>query len=116
MAPKDAILECDIDVGEPEAEIKWYKGKKEVKKSPKYEMSYEDEVAALVIHKTEPDDAGVYSIQAQNPLGQVKSEGNLAIHSKYKVNFIKAQNPLGQVKSEGNLAVHSKLKTNVSFY
>ena len=23
-APKDAILECDIDVGEPEAEIKWY--------------------------------------------------------------------------------------------
>ena len=22
-APKDAILECDIDVGEPEAEIKW---------------------------------------------------------------------------------------------
>ena len=39
-----------------------YKGKKEVKKSPKYEMSYEDEVAALVIHKTEPDDPGVYCI------------------------------------------------------
>ena len=39
-----------------------YKGKKEVKKSPKYEMSYEDEVAALVIHKTEPDDSGVYCI------------------------------------------------------
>ena len=59
-----------------------YKGKKEVKKSPKYEMSYEDEVAALVIHKTEPDDSGVYCIQAENPLGQVKSEGNLAVHSK----------------------------------
>ena len=27
-APKDAILECDIDVGEPEAEIKWYVYKK----------------------------------------------------------------------------------------
>ena len=23
IAPGDAILECDIDVGEPEAEIKW---------------------------------------------------------------------------------------------
>ena len=45
-------------------------------------MSYEDEVAALVIHKTEPDDAGVYCLQAENPLGQVKSEGNLAVHSK----------------------------------
>ena len=46
-------------------------------------MSYEDEVAALVIHKTEPDDSGVYSIQAENPLGQVKSEGNLAVHSEF---------------------------------
>ena len=25
-------------------------------------MSYEDEVAALIIHKTEPDDSGVYCI------------------------------------------------------
>lgn len=24
VSPKDAILECDMDVGEPEAEIKWY--------------------------------------------------------------------------------------------
>lgn len=24
VAPGDAILECDIDVGEPEAEIKWF--------------------------------------------------------------------------------------------
>ena len=23
VAPNDAILECDIDVGEPESEIKW---------------------------------------------------------------------------------------------
>lgn len=59
-----------------------FRGTKEVKKSPKYEMSYEDEVASLVIHKTEPDDAGVYSVQAANPMGQVKSEGNLAIHSE----------------------------------
>lgn len=45
-------------------------------------MSYEDEVAALVIHKTEPDDTGAYRLQATNPLGQVKSEGSLAVHSK----------------------------------
>lgn len=45
-------------------------------------MSYEDEVAALVIHKTEPDDAGTYSVQAANPMGQVKSEGSLNVHSK----------------------------------
>ncbi|KAK7507540.1 hypothetical protein BaRGS_00001475, partial [Batillaria attramentaria] len=81
VAPGDAILECDIDVGEPEAEIKWYRGKKEVKKSAKYEMSYEDEVAALVIHKTEPEDADVYRCEATNPLGRVQTEGTLSVHT-----------------------------------
>lgn len=60
-----------------------FRGTKEVKKSPKYEMSYEDEIASLVIHKTEPDDAGTYSVQAANPMGQVKSEGSLNVHSKF---------------------------------
>ena len=83
VAPNDAILECDIDVGEPEAEIKWYRGKKEVKKSAKYEMSYEDEVASLVIHKTEPQDADVYSCEASNILGSAKTEGALIVHSEF---------------------------------
>ena len=64
-----------------------FKGKKEVKKSPKYEMSYEDEVAGLVIHKTTPNDAGVYSCQATNIIGQVQTEGTLSVHSKYKYIF-----------------------------
>ncbi|GFS00827.1 titin [Elysia marginata] len=81
VAPNDAILECDIDVGEPEAEIKWFRGKKEVRKSSKYEMSYEDEVASLVIHKTEPQDSDVYRCEASNPLGKVHTEGTLAIHT-----------------------------------
>ena len=82
VAPNDAILECDIDVGEPEAEIKWFKGQKQVKKSAKYEMSYEDEIAALVIHNTEIQDADVYRCEASNALGMIKTEGSLVVHSK----------------------------------
>lgn len=59
-----------------------YKGTKTIKKSPKYEMSYEDDVAALVIHKTEPADAGLYQCEAANVLGRVQTEGTLAVHSK----------------------------------
>jgi len=59
-----------------------FKGSKEVKKGGKYEMSYEDEVASLVIHKTEPDDAATYSVQAVNPMGSVKTQGDLVVHSK----------------------------------
>ena len=56
-----------------------------MKKSSKYEMSYEDEVASLVIHKTEPLDSDVYRCEASNPLGKVQTEGTLSIHSKQHV-------------------------------
>lgn len=59
-----------------------YKGKKEIKKSSKYEMSYEDDVASLVIHKTEPSDSGLYRCKATNPLGLAETEGTLDIQSK----------------------------------
>ena len=59
-----------------------FRGKKEVRKSAKYEMSYEEEVASLVIHKTEPDDADVYRCEVSNPLGKVQTEGTLIVHSK----------------------------------
>ena len=45
-------------------------------------MSYEDEVASLVIHKTEPNDTGSYRMEATNPLGKVKTEGGLVVHCK----------------------------------
>ena len=45
-------------------------------------MSYEEEVAALVIHKTEPDDADVYRCEVSNPLGRVQTEGTLSVHSE----------------------------------
>ena len=59
-----------------------FRGKKEVRKSAKYEMSYEEEVAALVIHKTEPDDADIYRCEVSNPLGRVQTEGTLSVHSE----------------------------------
>lgn len=46
-------------------------------------MSYEDEVAGLTIHQTKPDDAGVYSCQATNIIGQVQTEGTLSVHSEF---------------------------------
>lgn len=52
-------------------------------------MSYEEEVAALVIHKTEPDDADVYRCEVSNPLGRVQTEGTLSVHSElcfYQIN------------------------------
>ena len=54
-------------------------------------MSYEDEVAGLVIHKTTPEDAGVYICQAANIIGQVQTEGTLSVHTK--IIFVLYQQP-----------------------
>ncbi|XP_046554801.1 titin-like [Haliotis rubra] len=110
VAPKDAILECDVDVGEPEGEIKWFKGTKEVKKSSKYEMSYEDEVASLVIHKTEPSDTARYKCEVTNPLGQVSTEGQLAIHTAPALEYDNRLKSAQTVKGGSTLV----LQVNVS--
>ncbi|KAH9498303.1 hypothetical protein Btru_006488 [Bulinus truncatus] len=110
VAPNDAILECDIDVGEPEAEIRWFRGKKEVRKSAKYEMSYEDEVASLVIHKTEPQDADVYRCEASNPLGKVQTEGTLSIHTMPTLEYDNRYKSAQTVRAGSTIV----LKVNVS--
>ena len=48
----------------------------------RYEMSYSDDVAELVIKQTEPGDAGKYRCEAANALGRVESTGKLTVHSK----------------------------------
>jgi hypothetical protein len=89
VSPEEVTLKCDLELGEPVAEVKWFKGPKEIKKSPKYVTKLEDKVASIVIKETEPQDAGVYRCQATNPLGQVQTEATLAVHSKYIFIFVK---------------------------
>lgn len=83
VSPGEVTLKCDLELGEPLAEIKWFKGPKEIKKSPKYVTKLENKVASIVIHETEPQDAGVYRCQVTNQLGQVQTEATLAVHSMY---------------------------------
>lgn len=82
VSPEPVTLKCVLDFGEPVAEVKWFKGPKEIKKSQKFTIIIEDKVASLVIQETEPQDAGVYRCMAINPLGQCQMEATLAIHSK----------------------------------
>lgn len=82
VSPEPVTMKCVLDFGEPVAEVKWFKGPKEIKKSQKFTISIEDKVASLVIQETEPQDAGVYRCMAINPLGQCQTEATLAIHSK----------------------------------
>ena len=85
-----------------------FRGKKEVRKSAKYEMSYEEEFAALVIHKTEPDDADVYRCEVSNPLGRVQTEGTLAVHSELCFCLIETTTTTTKKKKKGEKALYTK--------
>lgn len=45
-------------------------------------MNYENGIATLIIHKTEPSDTAVYSCKFSNALGKCETKGKLTIHSK----------------------------------
>ena len=82
VSPKQVTLKCVLELGEPVAEVKWFKGPKEIKKSQKYVMGVADGVSSLVLEETEPQDAGVYRCLAINPVGQCQTEATLAVHSE----------------------------------
>ena len=83
VTPDDAILECDISPGDPPAVIHWYKDNKEIYSNKKYAMSYQDEVAELVVSSTDIKDGGWYRCEAVNKLGRVETQCSVIVESEY---------------------------------
>ena len=85
IAPDNAVLECEITPGNPKAILHWYKDAKEIYKSKKFVMEYENNIAKLTINNPEPSDIGVYRCEAVNKIGRVETEGALKILCKYRI-------------------------------
>ena len=83
ISPEEAIMDCTIDIGEPAAEIKWYKNGKQISAGKKYEMSYKNKRAELKIPTTEIDDGAEYRCEASNIMARVDTKGTLTVHSEY---------------------------------
>lgn len=83
VSPADATLECRINRGQPEADIKWFRDNKEIYKNKKYAMTSEGERVGLVVSGAEPLDSGMYRCEASNKLGAVKTQCTLTVQSMY---------------------------------
>ena len=81
-ASQEAVLECTILPGDPPAKISWYKEAKEIYPGKRYQISYVDDVAKLVIKGVELGDAGLYRCEAVNKIGRVSTECGLTVNSK----------------------------------
>jgi len=71
-------LECII-IGTPLPEIRWYHGKKEVKESKYFKMSYERGYALLFMAEVYKEDEGEYLCMAVNTAGTVHSSCDLKV-------------------------------------
>lgn len=81
VAGKHAKLECDLYAGEPMAQIKWYKDKREVYSGQKAKPAYDpySQLATLSINSVDLLDEGRYTCEALNPSGKVSSTCRLTV-------------------------------------
>jgi len=81
-AQSTATLTCDLDLGEPKANIKWYKESRELYEGKQHSMSYTGNKAKLEINQADLSDAAIYRIEADNRHGRVMSEAKIFVQGE----------------------------------
>jgi hypothetical protein len=66
----EAVFQAKI-AGNPKPRINWFKNglRIQASSSPRYKVSYENQIATLNIHAARPEDTGHYTLLAENPSG-----------------------------------------------
>ena len=83
IAPKQAVLTCQIAPGDPPAQLTWYKNGRQLDSSDtRYTYSYEQAEASLTISVTTGDDSGNYMVTASNKLRSVDTDCTLTVHGE----------------------------------
>ena len=85
IAGKSVRLECDLSLGHPKADIRWYRDARELYRSPKYKMSYDEfqNIAQCVIHQVEAGDSGKYRCEAFNRMGRAETKCRLTVNGRH---------------------------------
>ncbi|XP_025104057.1 titin homolog isoform X1 [Pomacea canaliculata] len=71
-------LSCKI-IGKPTPQIKWLKEGQEITQDARHHLAYKEGVATLQVLDLEPEDAGQYTCQAINSLGDTETTAELMV-------------------------------------
>ena len=89
VAPEEVSLECGLDLGEPEATVRWYHDNREIYDGDdKYDMRVRGNQATLVLRRTELSDSAAYRCEAANKLGRVSTEAQLTVQGEIPIDYI----------------------------
>lgn len=81
IQPIDGVTTLEVKViGQPKPDIRWLKQGEEIVASEEYQIeNFEDGTSILVINDVYPDDAGIFTFEATNPLGVAVARTELVI-------------------------------------
>lgn len=85
IEPKEgelAKLEVKV-IGKPKPKVKWLRDDEEIFASEEYQIeNFEDGTSVLIINHVYPDDVGVISFEAHNPLGVAVTTALFAVEGR----------------------------------
>lgn len=80
---EDAVFTCEVT--QASSTVKWAKEDRAIKKSQKYDISQEDKVMKLTIHKVSAQDSGEYSCEV---VGGATTRAQLEIKGKTEITLL----------------------------
>ena len=80
-APKEAVFQCNIELGQPIAKVRCFREGRELPDSSKYSTVVRGDEVRLVVRDTELADEGKYRCEASNKMGSVDTEAKLVMKS-----------------------------------
>ena len=82
---KTGTICCTIYPGDPPCKCVWYKGGKQLYAGNKYEMTFRDNVATLILNNVELYDAGEYRCEADNKVSRVDTEADVSVNGNVDI-------------------------------
>ncbi|RWS20629.1 titin-like isoform X1, partial [Leptotrombidium deliense] len=77
---KDATFQVQV-ISNPPPKLYWFKNGQKICSSQRYRINYENGIASLRIIDVQPEDAGYYTLFAENNLGHVVCSAHLVIEA-----------------------------------
>lgn len=92
LAGSDATFQVRVP-GNPDPRIVWFRNGQRLKSSSRHVTTYQDGVATLTIRNCQPDDAGYYTMLAENSKGRVATSVHLVIEEQTRYRQVVPASP-----------------------
>ncbi|KAI8497714.1 hypothetical protein Bbelb_243660 [Branchiostoma belcheri] len=87
-----ACFTCTV-VGNPDPNIEWLLDSRVLKPTPDFSMSFENDMAKLILKTAYPEDQGLYTCKASNSYGETSCSARLHVSEEYTLDTTHAMPP-----------------------